>query len=164
MQMPPFEAFRDAESYYATLAHELTHWTKHPQRLDRDFGRKSWGDEGYSREELVAELGSAFLCADLELHPEPREDNAAYIATWLEVLKNDNRAIFTAAAHAQRAADYLNQKPPRRSLGPARLNIRLPPDWLTLPPPTPSLLFGDSPPKRDRHVKEGNSDSMTPTS
>ena len=94
----------------ATLAHEFTHWTKPPQRLDRDFGRKSWGDEGYSREELVAELGSAFLCADLELHQEPREENAAYIATWLEVLKNDNRAIFAAAAHAQRAADYLNQK------------------------------------------------------
>lgn len=109
VQMPPFEAFRDAESYYATLAHELTHWTKHPQRLDRDLGRKSWGDE-VSREELVAELGSAFLCADLELHQEPREDNAAYIATWLEVLKNDSRAIFAAAAHAQRAADYLNQK------------------------------------------------------
>jgi antirestriction protein ArdC len=110
VQMPPFEAFRDAESYYATLAHELTHWTKHPQRLNRDFGRKSWGDEGYSREELVAELGSAFLCADLELHEEPCEENAAYIATWLEVLKKDNRAIFAAAAHAQRAADYLNQK------------------------------------------------------
>jgi antirestriction protein ArdC len=110
VQMPPFEAFRDAESYYATLAHELTHWTKHAQRLNRDFGRKSWGDEGYSREELVAELGSAFLCADLELHEEPREENAAYIATWLEVLKKDNRAIFAAAAHAQRAADYLNQK------------------------------------------------------
>jgi antirestriction protein ArdC len=110
VQMPPFEAFRDAESYYATLAHEVTHWTKHPQRLDRDLGRKSYGDEGYSREELVAELGSAFLCADLELHQEPREENAAYIAIWLEVLKNDNRAIFAAAAHAQRAADYLNQK------------------------------------------------------
>jgi antirestriction protein ArdC len=110
VQMPPFEAFPDAGSYYSTLAHELTHWTKHPQRLDRDFGRKSWVDEGYSRQELVAELGSAFLCADLELHQEPREDNAAYIATWLDVLKNDNRAIFAAAAHAQRAADYLNQK------------------------------------------------------
>jgi len=110
VQMPPFEAFRDAESYYATLAHELTHWTKHALRLNRDFGRKTWGDEGYSREELVAELGSAFLCADLELHQEPREENAAYIATWLEVLKNDNHAIFAAAAHAQRAADYLNQK------------------------------------------------------
>ena len=110
VQMPPFEAFRDAESYYSTLAHELAHWTKHPQRLDRDFGRKRWGDEGYSREELVAELGSAFLCADLELHQEAREENAAYIATWLEVLKHDNRAIFAAAAHAQKAADYLNQK------------------------------------------------------
>ncbi len=110
VQMPPFEAFRDAESYYSTLAHELTHWTKHPERLDRDFGRKSWGDEEYSREELVAELGSAFLCADLELEQEAREENAAYIATWLEVLKNDNRAIFAAAAKAQRAADYLHQK------------------------------------------------------
>jgi antirestriction protein ArdC len=70
VQMPPFEAFRDAESYYSTLAHELAHWTKHPQRLDRDLGRKNCGDQGYSREELVAELGSAFLCADLELHQE----------------------------------------------------------------------------------------------
>ncbi len=110
VQMPPFEAFRDAESYYGTLAHELTHWTKREQRLNRDFGRKRFGDEGYASEELVAELGSAFVCADLELHQEPREENAAYIATWLEVLRNDNRAIFAAAAHAQRAADYLNQK------------------------------------------------------
>ena len=62
------------------------------------------------RQRKVAELGSAFLCADLELHQEPREENVAYLATWLEVLKNDNRAIFAAAAHAQRAADYLNQK------------------------------------------------------
>ena len=58
-------------------------------------------------EELVAELGSAFLCADLDLTPEIREDHAAYIANWLEVLKNDKRAIFSAAAHAQKAADYL---------------------------------------------------------
>jgi antirestriction protein ArdC len=78
--------------------------------LNRNFGRKSWGDEGYSREELVAELGSAFLSADLELDQEPREKNAAHIAMWLEVLKNDHRAIFAAAAHAQRAADYLSQK------------------------------------------------------
>jgi antirestriction protein ArdC len=110
VQMPPFEAFRDSESYYSILAHELAQWTKHPQRLDRDLGRKSWGDEGYSREELVAELRSAFLCADLELHQEASEENAAYIATWLEVLKHDHRAIFAAAAHAQKAADYLNQK------------------------------------------------------
>jgi antirestriction protein ArdC len=108
VQMPPFESFQDAESYYATLAHEVTHWTRHPQRLERDFGRKRWGDEGYAMEELVAELGSAFLSADLDLTVEPREDHASYIAHWLKVLKDDKRAIFTAAAHAQRAADYLS--------------------------------------------------------
>jgi antirestriction protein ArdC len=109
VQMPPFEAFRDAESYYASLAHECTHWTRHKSRLDRDLGRKKWGDAGYAMEELVAELGSAFLCADLDLTPEIREDHAAYIANWLEVLKNDKRAIFSAAAHAQKAVDYLNR-------------------------------------------------------
>ena len=108
VQMPPFETFRDAESYYATLAHECSHWTRHKSRLDREFGRKKWGDEGYAMEELVAELGSAFLSADLDLTPEPRDDHAAYIASWLKVLKDDKRAIFTAASHAQRAADYLN--------------------------------------------------------
>jgi antirestriction protein ArdC len=107
VQMPPFESFRDAESYYATLAHEVTHWTKHGKRLEREFGRKRWGDEGYAMEELVAELGAAFLAADLDLTPEPREDHASYIDHWLKVLKNDKRAIFTAASHAQRAADYL---------------------------------------------------------
>ncbi len=107
VQLPPFECFRDAESYYSTLAHELTHWTKHPARLARDFGRKQWGDAGYAQEELVAELGAAFLCAELELAAEAREDNASYIANWLEILKNDTRFIFKAAAHAQRAADYL---------------------------------------------------------
>ncbi|MEQ8328088.1 MAG: zincin-like metallopeptidase domain-containing protein [Parvibaculum sp.] len=108
VQMPHFETFRSPEAYYATLAHELTHWTKHPKRLDRDFGRKRWGDEGYAREELVAELGAAFLCADLELTPETRADHAAYIQSWLKVLKEDKRAIFSAAAHAQRAADFLH--------------------------------------------------------
>jgi antirestriction protein ArdC len=108
IQMPVIDAFRDAESFYATLAHEATHWTRHPARLDRDLGRKHYGDEGYAREELVAELGAAFLCADLDLTPEVREDHAAYLACWLQVLKNDNRAIFSAAAHAQRASDYLH--------------------------------------------------------
>lgn len=108
VQMPPFESFRDAETHAATLAHELTHWTKHGKRLAREFGRKRWGDAGYAAEELVAELGAAFLCADLAITPEPRADHASYIASWLDVLKNDKRAIFTAAAHAQRAADYLH--------------------------------------------------------
>lgn len=112
VHMPAFERFRDAESYYATLAHELTHWTRHPSRLAREFGRQRWGDEGYSMEELVAELGAAFLCADLGLPPELRDDHAAYIASWLKVLRNDKRAVFAAAAHAQRAADYLHQLQP----------------------------------------------------
>jgi Zincin-like metallopeptidase len=85
-----------------------THWTRHTSRLAREFGRKRFGDEGYAMEELVAELGSAFLCADLELTPEVREDHASYVANWLEVLKNDKRAIFSAASHAQRAADFLH--------------------------------------------------------
>jgi len=108
VQMPPFPAFKDAESFYGTLGHEMVHWTKAPSRLDRDFGRKQWGDEGYAKEELVAELGAAFLCADLGITPEVRDDHAAYLANWLEILKADNRAIFTAAAQAQRAADHLH--------------------------------------------------------
>src|SRR6202161_3031546 len=107
--MPVIDVFRDAESFYATLAHECTHWTKHDSRLQRDFGRKHFGDEGYAREELVAELGSAFLCADLELTPEVRDDHASYIASWLEVLKSDKRAIFQAASYAQRAVDFLHR-------------------------------------------------------
>ncbi|MCU1324946.1 MAG: uncharacterized protein JWN34_316, partial [Bryobacterales bacterium] len=94
IQLPPIESFRDPESFYATLAHESIHRTKHPSRLNRDFGRKVWGDEGYAREELVAELGAAFLCADLEITPEVQEAHASYIASWLQALKNDTRAIF----------------------------------------------------------------------
>jgi antirestriction protein ArdC len=115
VQMPPFETFRDAESHAAVLAHELTHATKHGKRLARDLGRKRFGDEGSAREELVAELGSAFLCADLNLTPEVREDHAAYIASWITVLKGDTRAIFSAAAHAQRAADYLHSLQPKQT-------------------------------------------------
>lgn len=114
IQMPPFVSFCDAESYYATLAHETTHWTSHASRLQRDFGRKRWGDEGYAMEELVAELGSSFLSSDLDLAPDVRPDHAAYIASWLKVLKEDKRAIFTAAAHAQRAADFLNALQPQQ--------------------------------------------------
>ena len=107
VQMPAFEAFHSAEGYYSTMLHELTHWTRHKSRLDRSFGRQRWGDEGYAAEELVAELGAAFLCADLQITPTIRKDHAAYIGTWLQVLKNDKRAIFTAASYAQKAADYL---------------------------------------------------------
>jgi antirestriction protein ArdC len=112
VQMPPFESFRDPESYCATLAHELTHWTRHPSRLAREFGRKRWGDEGYAIEELVADLGAAFLCADLQITPEPRPDHASYVANWLKVLKDDKRAIFSAASHASKATEYLHKLQP----------------------------------------------------
>src|SRR6202790_4363415 len=115
VQMPPFETFRDAESYAAVLGHETVHWTKHSKRLARDLGRKRLGDEGSAREELVAELGSAFLCADLNLTPEVREDHAVYIGSWITVLKNEKRAIFSAAAHAQRAAQPATAADPDRA-------------------------------------------------
>ena len=99
VQMPPFESFRDADKYYSTLCHELTHWTSAKNRF---------GSNAYAQEELVAELGTAFLCADLELALEPREDHASNIANWLEVLQNDSRAVFTAA-HAQKAADFIHK-------------------------------------------------------
>jgi antirestriction protein ArdC len=108
IQMPSFECFRDAEFHAATLAHELTHWTRHQSRLERDLGRKRFGDAGYAMEELVAELGSAFLCADLAITPEVREDHASYLACWLEVLKNDKRAIFSAASFASKAVEFLH--------------------------------------------------------
>lgn len=107
IQLPPADAFRDAESYAATKAHELAHWTGHATRCAREFGKR-FGDTAYAREELVAELGAAFLCAELFITPEPREDHAAYLDHWLSVLKEDKRAIFSAAAHAQRATDYLH--------------------------------------------------------
>jgi Zincin-like metallopeptidase len=82
-------------------------------RLARDFGTTRFGSAGYAIEELVAELGAAFLCADLDLTLEPCEDHAAYIANWLDVLKADNRTIFTAASHAQRAANFIKACSPR---------------------------------------------------
>ena len=108
VKMPPFETFENTVCYYATLSHEMTHWTRHPKRLDRDFGKKRFGDEGYAKEELVAELGSCFLAADLGLEPETREDHSAYIQNWLQVLKNDKKFIFTAASYATKAVEYLH--------------------------------------------------------
>lgn len=102
VQLPPFEAFRDKESYYATALHELIHLTKAEHRLNRDFGRKRFGDEGYAREELVAELGSAFLCADIGITPEIREDHAAYLSHWLDILKADKGDIQRGSACATR--------------------------------------------------------------
>jgi antirestriction protein ArdC len=108
IQMPPFEAFESRESYYSTLAHECTHWTKHERRLNRSFDSKRFGDHGYAMEELVAELGAAFVCADLGICPEVMPEHASYLDAWLKVLKADSKAIFTAAAHAERAAEFLH--------------------------------------------------------
>jgi antirestriction protein ArdC len=107
VHIPPLEAFRDSVSFYSVLLHELTHWTNKPDRSPRNF-RPAAGNENYAREELVAELGAAFLCADLGLSNTVREDHAAYLSTWLEVLRRDKRAIFQAASFAQKAADYLH--------------------------------------------------------
>lgn len=112
VRMPPRDSFKDAESYCATLAHELTHWTSHPSRCARELGNR-FGDSAYAAEELIAEMGSAFLCADLGITPEVRDDHAQYLREWLGILSDDKRAIFTAAAQAQRAVDYLHDLQPK---------------------------------------------------
>lgn len=117
IQMPPFEAFRDAASHAATLSHEACHWTAAPHRLNRDLSRYAKDRSDRAREELLAELGSCFLCADLGIAPElePRPDHASYLDSWLRVLADDKRAIFQAAAHAQRAVAYLHDLQPAAS-------------------------------------------------
>lgn len=111
IQMPLYEAFESGEAYAATLAHEAVHWSAHSSRLDRNI-KNAFGTKDYAREELVAELGAVFLSADLGIFIEPRADHAAYLASWLEVLKEDKRAIFRAAAHAERAAAFLHRLQP----------------------------------------------------
>lgn len=113
IDMPRYTSFRDtgtstaAEAYYATLLHELIHWTAPAQRCDRELGKR-FGDQTYAREELIAELGAAFLCADLGITPEPRADHAAYLASWLKILRDDKRAVVSAASFAQKATDWLH--------------------------------------------------------
>ena len=94
------------ETYYSTLLHELVHWTGAPHRLDRNFGSR-FGDGAYAAEELVAEIGAAFLCADLKVSNEPRQDHAAYLSIWLQILKKDAMAIFKAARLASQASEHL---------------------------------------------------------
>lgn len=120
IQMPERERFTGTktssptEEYYATLLHELTHWTGHKSRLNRDLGRR-FGKEAYAMEELVAELGAAFLCSELAITNSPRPDHAAYLAHWLQVFKNDKRAIFTAASRASEAKECLTALQHRES-------------------------------------------------
>jgi len=104
VQVPPQPAFFEQVNYYRTALHELTHATGHPSRLGRDL-TDGFGTKGYAREELIAEMGSAFLCASLGIVPTVR--HADYLASWLEVLREDNRAIFRAAGQASKAADWI---------------------------------------------------------
>jgi antirestriction protein ArdC len=104
ISMPAFAAFKGADHFYNVAFHELTHWTGHKSRLDRDL-KNRFGSRAYAAEELVAELGAAFLSAEFGLDGDVR--NAGYIAQWIELLKADKRAFFTACSKASKAADYL---------------------------------------------------------
>jgi antirestriction protein ArdC len=112
------------ESYYAILLHELVHWTGHATRLARDLCNR-FGDEAYAMEELVAELGAAFLCADLGITNEPRLDHAAYIRSWLRVLKQDRKALFAASSKASAAAEYLGEIQVRQDQAPSNFGPKL---------------------------------------
>jgi antirestriction protein ArdC len=113
IQMPERICFDNMEAYYSTLFHELTHSTGHPARLNRssltDFER--FGDQNYSREELVAEMGAAFLCGITGIQNKTIDSSAAYLANWLHVLKNDSRLVLVAASQAQKAADFILTQP-----------------------------------------------------
>jgi antirestriction protein ArdC len=104
IQLPPQAAFDNATDYYSTALHELTHWTGHPHRCNRILGHRH-GIDAYAFEELVAEMGAAFLTNHCRL--PGKLQHASYIASWLHALRNDQRLIFAAAAQAQKAADYL---------------------------------------------------------
>jgi antirestriction protein ArdC len=107
IKLPHLSAFNDAAGYYATALHELTHWTGHKSRLDRNLEAGKYGNPAYAFEELVAEMGAAFLCADHGIQGELR--HAGYIQSWLKACRDNDRAIFKAAALAQNAADYVLQ-------------------------------------------------------
>lgn len=108
IMMPKFADFKNADSYYNTLLHELGHWTGHKSRLDRAEGMKSrFKDAAYAAEELVAELNAAFLAAEFSINGELR--SAGYIEHWIKLLTEDPKAIFTAASKAQRATEYLRE-------------------------------------------------------
>ncbi len=118
IQMPPYELFHDAQAYYTTLAHESVHWTRHASRLNRTF--RGSDQVPYAKEELVAEIGSAFLSAELGMAPVIRDDHADYIGAWLRVLEDDSKAIFRAASQASKAVAWLLDQAGRRAAGESR--------------------------------------------
>jgi len=104
ISMPAFAGFKGADHFYNVAFHELTHWSGHKSRLDRDL-KNRFGSRNYAAEELIAELSAAFLCAEFGFDGDVR--NAGYIASWIDLLKSDKRAFFTACSQASKAADYL---------------------------------------------------------
>jgi hypothetical protein len=96
------------EAYHAVLSHECVHWSGAGHRLNREFGKR-FGDRAYAFEELVAELGAAFMCSAFRITNEPRPDHAAYVSSWIDILNRDTKAVFTAASKAQEAVEYLMQ-------------------------------------------------------
>jgi len=114
VHLPPFERFKDAVSHIAVSTHEHAHASGAPHRLARDLTGR-FGSFAYAMDEAVAELTASFVLADLGLACEPRPDHAAYLASWMEVLKSDPRAIFTAASKAQQATDWMHSMQPSRS-------------------------------------------------
>jgi antirestriction protein ArdC len=117
IQMPMKQDFistdeeNNQQTYYSTLLHEVTHWTGHKKRLDRDFSGR-FGSNAYAFEELVAEIGSVFLCAKMGVKASPSQNNAKYLNNWLEVLKDDKRAIVKAFSLASKASNYIVEKSP----------------------------------------------------
>jgi antirestriction protein ArdC len=107
IRLPAFEQFDRPSDFYSTSAHEHVHWTGHPSRLGRDLSGR-FGDYAYGAEELIAELGAAFWCAQFRLDQATRLDHAAYLGDWLALLKHDSRALVAACGQAQRAVDHLN--------------------------------------------------------
>jgi antirestriction protein ArdC len=109
--MPAFASFRDAASFYGVWLHENGHASGAKHRLDRDLSGR-FGSAAYAAEECCVEILSGLVLADLGIAHHPRPDHAAYIASWIEVLKDDPRAIFTAASKAQQAADWMHAQQP----------------------------------------------------
>jgi antirestriction protein ArdC len=109
--VPSRLTFRSADAFYSTLGHETAHATSHASRLDRKLEGR-FGSKAYAAEELIADICSGFLMADLGFAHGARPETAAYLASWLACLKTDSRAIFTAAAKAQAAADWMHAQQP----------------------------------------------------
>ena len=153
VQMPAYRSFVGtktsgaADSYYGTAAHEIIHATGHASRCAREFGKR-FGDQAYAFEELVAELGSAFLSSDLGVSATPRQDHANYLRNWITVLRNDKRAIFTAASQAEKACRWLHDAAGEESAEdadnaaplprPVPVDAPLPPVVAPLPQPVPA--------------------------